>query len=51
MSRIDDMNEAIRTIRSFCQKYEWCSDCPMYENCKELPTYDWKEITEGDNDD
>ena len=57
MSKAEDMNKAIRTIREECAEHEECKDCILsheekrFNRCivEDIPA-SWEEIKEDEND-
>ena len=44
---IDELNEAIRTIKNCCYTHALCTECPMNNNCNEIPSK-WEEVNNND---
>ena len=47
MSNIKELNQAISTLKTFCDKQRDCVGCPFNENCGDTPE-NWKLFKENE---
>lgn len=56
MFTINELNDAIETLKAECESHEICStECPMFDNCDREYCYvkapcNWEAIKDGDSD-